>query len=121
MGVVASNKNLKQNLRVFWKLVNLQDCVWENLYQIIMKDHIAGKGDNSLQHFNLVHKYVSKTTETMEDEEHRTLGKPITKARPRMKSTTTLTPVSVPLRERKGSTLILELRHIKSNDQIATT
>ena len=26
-----------QNLRVFWKPVNPQDCVWENLYRIIMK------------------------------------------------------------------------------------
>ena len=37
----------------------------------------------------------------MEDEEHGALGKPIAKARPRMKSTIMLTPVSVPLRERK--------------------
>ena len=28
---------LKQHLRVFWKLVNLQDCVWENHCQIITK------------------------------------------------------------------------------------
>ena len=28
---------LKQNLRVFWKLMNLRDCVWEIHYQIIMK------------------------------------------------------------------------------------
>ena len=26
-----------QNLRVSWKPVNPQDCVWENLYRIIMK------------------------------------------------------------------------------------
>ena len=26
-----------QNLRVFWKPVNPQDCVWENLHRIIMK------------------------------------------------------------------------------------
>ena len=44
---VKSNKNCgsgasiksKQNLRVLWKLVNLQDCVCENLYQIIMKTY----------------------------------------------------------------------------------
>ena len=30
-------------LRVFWKLVNLQDCVWENLYQIIMKTILQEK------------------------------------------------------------------------------
>ena len=45
--------------------------------------------------------YVTETTETIEDEEHRALGKPTAKARPRMKSTITLTPVAVPLRERK--------------------
>ena len=28
---------LKQELRVFWKLVNQQDCVWENHCQIIMR------------------------------------------------------------------------------------
>ena len=48
-----------------------------------------------------VEKYVTETTETIEDEEHRALGKPIAKARPRMKSPITLTPVSVPLHERK--------------------
>ena len=35
-GVVHPTKS-KQDLRVFWKLVNLQDCVWENHRRIIMK------------------------------------------------------------------------------------
>ena len=52
MGVVDPTK-LKQNLRVFWKLMNPQECVWEIRYQIS-----AGKGDNSLQHENLVHKFI---------------------------------------------------------------
>ena len=34
---------LKQDLRVFWKLVNLQDCVWESHYQIIMKTILQEK------------------------------------------------------------------------------
>ena len=34
---------LKQDLRVFWKQVNLQDCVWENHYQIIMKTILQEK------------------------------------------------------------------------------
>ena len=38
--------------------MNLQDCVWEIHYQIIMKTMIAGKGDNSLQHYNVVHKFI---------------------------------------------------------------
>ena len=32
-----------QNLHVSWKLVNLQDCVWENHYQIIMKTILQEK------------------------------------------------------------------------------
>ena len=39
-----------QNLRVSWKPVNPPDCVFKN--------HIAGNGDNSLQHHNLVHKFI---------------------------------------------------------------
>ena len=38
--------------------MNLQECVWEIRYRIIMEDHIAGKGENSLQHKNLVHKFI---------------------------------------------------------------
>ena len=41
-----------QNLRVFCKPVNPQDCVWEILPNY-HEDHIAGKEDNSLQHCNL--------------------------------------------------------------------
>ena len=46
---------------------------------------------------NGVEKYVNETIETIEDEERGALGKPIAEARPRV----TLTPVSVPPRERK--------------------
>ena len=38
--------------------MNLQDCVWENHLPNHHEDHIAGKGDNSLQHYNLVHKFI---------------------------------------------------------------
>ena len=34
---VVHPTKLEQDLRVFWKLVNLQDCVWENHCQIVMK------------------------------------------------------------------------------------
>ena len=47
VGVVHPTK-LKQDLRVFWKLLNLRDCVWENHCQNHHEDHIAGKGNNSL-------------------------------------------------------------------------
>ena len=49
---------IKRNVRVFWKLVNLQDCVCGESMQNHHEDHIAGKGDNSLQHYNLVHKFI---------------------------------------------------------------
>ena len=55
---VVNPMGSNQNLRVFWKPVNPQDCVWKNLYRIIMRDHIAGKGCNSPQHYNLVHKFT---------------------------------------------------------------
>ena len=42
VGVVHPIK-FKQDLRVFWKLVNLQDCVWENHCQIIMKTILQEK------------------------------------------------------------------------------
>ena len=38
--------------------MNLQNCVWRNHYQIIMKTTLQEKGDNSLQHYNLVHKFI---------------------------------------------------------------
>ena len=34
---VAKPMNSNQNLRVSWKPVNPQDCVWKDLYRIIMK------------------------------------------------------------------------------------
>ena len=46
------------NLRVSWKSVNPQECVWKNLYQITLKTTFAGRGDNSLQHYNLVHQFI---------------------------------------------------------------
>ena len=47
-----------ENLRVFWKPVNPQDCVWENHYRIIMRTILQEKGDNSLQHYYVVHKFI---------------------------------------------------------------
>ena len=42
VGVVDPTK-LKQDLRVFWKLMNLQDCVWEIDSQFIMKTILQEK------------------------------------------------------------------------------
>ena len=42
VGVMDPTK-LKQNLRVFWKLMNLRDCVWEIRYRIIIKTILREK------------------------------------------------------------------------------
>ena len=47
-----------QNLRVSWKPVNPHDCARKNLYRIMMRTILQEKGDNSLQHYNLVHKFI---------------------------------------------------------------
>ena len=57
LGVVDLTK-IRQNLRVFWKLMNPLECVWETLHHQNHEDHIAGKGENSLQHYNLVHNFI---------------------------------------------------------------
>ena len=40
---VVNPMRLNQNLRVFWKPVNPQDCVWENHYRIIMRTILQEK------------------------------------------------------------------------------
>ena len=57
MGVVDPTK-LKQNLRVLWKLMNLREIRIRNSIPHHHQDHIAGKGENSLQHYNLFHKFI---------------------------------------------------------------
>ena len=47
-----------QSLRVFWKPVNLQDCVWENLNRIIMKTILQKKETIHCSLYNLVHKFI---------------------------------------------------------------
>ena len=42
VGVVHPTK-FKQNLRVFWKLMNPQECAWEIRYRIIMKTILQEK------------------------------------------------------------------------------
>ena len=38
--------------------MNPQECVWEIRLPHHHEDHFAGKGENSLQHYNLVHKFI---------------------------------------------------------------
>ena len=56
---VVNPKRSNQNLRVFWKPVNPQDCVWKNLYRIIMRTILQEKGTIHCNNKNLVHKMYS--------------------------------------------------------------
>ena len=38
--------------------MNPHDCVWKNLFRIVMRTIPQEKGTNSLQHYNLVHKFI---------------------------------------------------------------
>ena len=38
--------------------MNPRECVWEIRYRIIMKTILQEKGENSLQHKNLIHKFI---------------------------------------------------------------
>ena len=57
VGVVHPIRS-KQNLRVFWKLVNLQDCVWENHFRLIMKTTLQEKETIHCCIINLVYKFI---------------------------------------------------------------
>ena len=54
----ASNTRKFCFLILFWKLMNPQDCVWGNSIPHHHEDHIAGNEKISLQHYNLVHKFI---------------------------------------------------------------
>ena len=55
---VEDPAKLRQNLRAFKNMMNLQECVWETRYRIIMKTMLQEKEKISLQHYNLVHKFI---------------------------------------------------------------
>ena len=57
MGVVDLTK-IRQNLRVFWNANESTRMRMGNSTPSNHEDHIAGKGENSLQHYNLVHKFI---------------------------------------------------------------
>ena len=77
-------------------VLNVHVCHREDRYSVVrslFQDITA----SWVRIVNGTKRYVNETTDTMENEEHEAFAK----ARLRMKSTITLTPVSVPPRERK--------------------
>ena len=58
-GVTVVNPiEIKSKLACIWKPVNPQDCVWENLYRIIMKTILQERVTIHCTHYNLVHKFI---------------------------------------------------------------
>ena len=49
---------LKQDLRLFWKFDESKRLRMGESLPNHHEDHIAGKGHNSIQHYNLVHKFI---------------------------------------------------------------
>ena len=60
---------------------------------------------------NGIEKYVTESTETIEDEERKASGRLVAKARPRLKPAVTLSSVSVPQRERTWIDINPEKHH----------
>ena len=75
---------------------------------------------------NGINKYLTETSETilLEGVEHRVTGKPDAKAGPQLKPAVTLSPISIPLRERNWTDITPErfrqdcFNSVKSHDQI---
>ena len=66
--------------------------------------------DRTVSRFRIVNginKYVTKTSETisLDSVEHRVTRKPVAKAKPQPKPTVTLSPISIPVRERNWMNL----------------
>ena len=55
---VVNPMRSNQNLRVFWKPVNPQDCVWENLYRIIKKTILQERVTIHYSITIFVHKFI---------------------------------------------------------------
>ena len=84
-------------------VLNIHVCHHQDRYgiEIQVRSLFQDRTASSVRIVNGVQMYATETTETIDYEEHRASGKPCVKASSRMKSTITLTPVSVSLHEKK--------------------
>ena len=73
-------------------VLNIHVCHHEGRYsiEIQIRSLFRDRAVSWVLITNGVEKYGNETTETVEDEEHRAVGKPVAEARPRMKSDTRL-------------------------------
>ena len=86
-------------------VLDVKVCLHQERYGIeILIESLFRDGTASwVRIVNGIHKYVTETSETLalENVEHRVTGKLVAKAKPRLKPVVTLSPISIPLREKK--------------------
>ena len=64
---VALKRSARQNTLALLRPMNLRGSAWKDLFTRINEDHIAGKGMNSLSHYNLVRKFIHYVPQSNEN------------------------------------------------------
>ena len=85
-------------------VLDVKVCLHQKVYgvEIMVESLFRDRTVSWVRIVNGINKYVTETSETisLENVEHRVTGKPVAKAKPQPKPTVTLSPISVPVRER---------------------
>ena len=93
-------------------VLDVKVCLHQERYGVeILIESLFRDGTASwVRIVNGINEYVIETSETisLENAEHRATGRPVAKARPRLKLAVTLSSISIPLRERKWIDVIPE-------------
>ncbi len=128
---ISSEKGGFSETRKSAQSLDVKVCLHQRRYGIeIMIESLLREGTaSSVRIVNGINKYVTETSQTisLENVEHRVTGKPVAKAKPRLKLAVTPSPISIPFRERKWMDINPErfrqdcFAVSKSHDQITAT
>ena len=109
-------------------VLDVKVCLYQRRYGVeVMVESLFRDGTASwVRIVNRINKYVTETSETifLENAEHRVTGKLFAKAKSRPKPGVTLSPISIPVRERISTDInpLSKLFYsVKSHEQISTT
>ena len=99
----------------FGPVLNIKVCHHEDQYTIaILGEYLfRDKTASRVRIVNGIDQFVTESMETKEEEEHRASGRPVARARPRLKPAVTLSSVSIPIRDRKW----IDIETQRSHDQ----
>ena len=83
-------------------VLNVKVCFHHGRYgiEVMIESLFRDRTVSWVRLVNGTNKYLTETSETI-SLEHRVTGKPVAKARPQLKSAVTLSPIPIPIRERK--------------------